>query len=927
MRIEDQCNEPHIGSDYVVTTDARSAQPRPDCSVPNRRRTRRDILLLVTGIWPFVGRMRELARGRALLASGTGMLILGEPGVGKTALARELGRHANAGGAAVGHLLGHAVSSKTAYEAFAAVLAEQPSSEVNAVDVARRLSAAFVPSSGDRRVLVVDDAQLVDEHSAQVLLQLATDGTAAVIATAPAHVRLPVAIERLWRDGLCERIDLEPLSTHDVRTLLETVLDAPVEDDTIRELAQRSGGNALLLRELLTTAIDRSVLVLGKVDDSQVWMLDGEPPVSSGIREAVADRLAGLSETHRAALELVAAGEPIAAAVAADLVGDTVLDELATERLVAVREGLAGPEVSSAHPIYGDVLRADLPALRLHRLRLALAHRLESGDQPVPHDLVRAAVWRLDAGQADDPDRLLTAARAARGISLATAERLARRAYEASGSLPAALLLTEILTHTGRDGEATALASRLPPDSLRRADRDALVYCAAHEHLMTGQTDSGADLVAAVLAGDPAASDQLHGLHAAFVCFDARFGLARELADPIVRNAGADPVARTLAAMAVVGASYWTGRFRDAVTTVDRLAPITADTRDAVPYGAASLELFGICALAEGGDLDAADERARRMQRQAEADRDIFAGPRANYCLGRIALLRGQAETARRLFTRCLATVTPFDRFMSRHLGAMLARAAAACGDVGASRAALAAAATGIRMKTYEPEDELAEAAALAAALQLNDAGERAAWAAGVAAAHGAWNAALAGYHDAARYGAARRVLIQAREAAGRLDGTLAWCYLDHVTALAAGDAAALDEIARRFETHGAMLFAAEAAAEAALAHARAGHPRPARASGALATQLWARCEATVSPWLTGATTAVPLTNRERQAAALAASGLSDAAIATRLGISIRTVQTHLAHAYDKLGSTGRADLAARLANTAPATPPGGARR
>jgi DNA-binding CsgD family transcriptional regulator len=865
--------------------------------------------------------MRELASGRALLASGTGILILGEHGVGKTALARELGRHATSGGAAVGHLLGHAVSSKTAYEAFAGVLVEQPSREVNVVEVAHRLSAAFAPSGGGRWVLVVDDAQLIDEQSAKVLLQLATDGTAVVIATAPARVQLPVAIDRLWRDGLCERIDLEPLSAHDVRTLLETVLDGPVEAGTIRELAQRSGGNALLLRELLTTVIDRSVLVLGSVDGSPVWMLDGEPPVSSGIRDAVADRLGGLSDAHRAALELVAAGEPIAAAVAAAMVGDTALDELATERLIAVREGLAGPEVISAHPIYGDVLRADLPPLRLHRLRLALAHRLESANQPVPHDLVRAAVWRLDAGQADDPDRLLTAARAARGISLGTAERLARRAYEASGSLPAALLLAEILTHTGRHGEATALAGRLPPDSLRPADREALVYCAAHEHLMTGQTDSGADLVAAVLAGDPAASDQLHGLHAAFVSFDARFGLARELAAPIVHDAGADPVARTLAGMAAVGASYWTGRFRDAVTTVDRLAPVTAGTRDAVPYGAASLELFAVCALAEGGNLDAADERARRMQRQAEADRDVFAGPRADYCLGRVALLRGQAETARRLFTRCLATLTPFDRFIGRHVGAMLVRAAAACGDVDAARAALAAAATGIRMKTYEPEDELAEAAALAAALQLNDAGERAAWAAGVAAAHGAWSAALTGYHDAARYGAARHVLIPAREAVGRVDGTLAWCYLDHATALAAGDAAALDEIARRFESHGALLFAAEAAAEAALAHARADHPRPARASGAHATHLWARCQAAVSPWLTGATTAVPLTNRERQAAALAASGLSDAAIATRLGISIRTVQTHLGHCYDKLGSTGRADLAARLANTAPATP------
>jgi len=37
---------------------------------------------------------------------------------------------------------------------------------------------------------------------------------------------------------------------------------------------------------------------------------------------------------------------------------------------------------------------------------------------------------------------------------------------------------------------------------------------------------------------------------------------------------------------------------------------------------------------------------------------------------------------------------------------------------------------------------------------------------------------------------------------------------------------------------------------------------------------------------------------------------------AARLLISIRTVQTHLGHVYDKLGSSGRSDLAARLVDS-----------
>jgi hypothetical protein len=86
--------------------------------------------------------------------------------------------------------------------------------------------------------------------------------------------------------------------------------------------------------------------------------------------------------------------------------------------------------VSTAHPLHGEVLRADTPALRLLRLRLALATGLEAAQHPAPHDLVRAALWRLECGRVDEPERLLAAARAARGFSLDTAERLARQAHE-----------------------------------------------------------------------------------------------------------------------------------------------------------------------------------------------------------------------------------------------------------------------------------------------------------------------------------------------------------------------------------------------------------------------------------------------------------------------------------------------------------------
>jgi DNA-binding CsgD family transcriptional regulator len=56
------------------------------------------------------------------------------------------------------------------------------------------------------------------------------------------------------------------------------------------------------------------------------------------------------------------------------------------------------------------------------------------------------------------------------------------------------------------------------------------------------------------------------------------------------------------------------------------------------------------------------------------------------------------------------------------------------------------------------------------------------------------------------------------------------------------------------------------------------------------------------------------LTPRQRQVCELAAAGKGNRAIAQELFLSVKTVETHLAAGYRKLGVNARADLAARLA-------------
>jgi DNA-binding NarL/FixJ family response regulator len=56
------------------------------------------------------------------------------------------------------------------------------------------------------------------------------------------------------------------------------------------------------------------------------------------------------------------------------------------------------------------------------------------------------------------------------------------------------------------------------------------------------------------------------------------------------------------------------------------------------------------------------------------------------------------------------------------------------------------------------------------------------------------------------------------------------------------------------------------------------------------------------------------LTGAEERVAALAACGRTNVEIASELGVSAKTVETHLSRVYRKLGLRSRTELAARTA-------------
>ena len=867
--------------------------------------------------WPLVGRTRELELVGGLLSGGgrPAVVIAGIPGVGKSWLAAECLALAERQGMATARVKAAQAASALPFGALAPLLPGSPGPSVEPADMLRRAREDIVALGGGRPlVLLVDDAHLLDDASATLVHQLVSSRSAFVIATVRAAEPAPDPIVALWKDELAERLELQPLAPDSIEALLRTVLGGPVSGATLHGLAERSAGNALYLRELVLAGIESGTLT----NQDGIWRLSGSPAVSSRLVELIEARLGTVKDPERKVLEALAFGEPLGVGCLKTLTTARKLEELEVRGLIVTGYDGRRLEARLAHPLYGEVIRARIPAMRSQAVRQNLASRVKAAGARRREDALRFATWRLDAGGDMAPDLMVAAAVTARNRwDLDLARRLADAAVRAGAGIEAALLQAEVAVAQGRAADAERHLAALVPLASDDAQR-ARVVAARVEYLVSrlGRIDEAVQVAAEAepLLTDPGALDLVVAKRAFALQAGGRLREALDALEPVLGRAEGPPLAF---AWWVGGACLVRiGRFAEALAFNGKCDDLDSDRTGSPPLNPSRRQTVRCGALIGAGMLRDAEQLAAATYESGVANgyrtvQGVFA-----LYLARAELVMGKVADARHHALEAL------DAFRERHLINMsrsaltqLALAHALGGSTEQARATLAELdALGMPAEYLNDiERDRARAWAAAADGDLTAAGEQLRTAAATARRREdfVWEGET--LHDLARLGWPQEAALRLRELVDLVEGRLAEVRADHAAALAAGDPRALAEVSLAFEAMDAWLFAAEASASASVALRRADEPRRAVAAELRAADLARRCQGAFTPALRAIQTQAMLSSREIEVAVLAAAGLTNKDIASRLSVSVRTAENHLQRVYEKLGVARRADLAQAL--------------
>ncbi|MFI6297400.1 AAA family ATPase [Nonomuraea sp. NPDC050790] len=380
--------------------------------------------------WPFAGRRQELEHLVRLARDPTaqGVLVAGPAGVGKSRLAGKVLESFRPGRVALLPVTATKAASGIPNGALADLIPrDHPPHLVNTLRWAGE--ELLKQARGRTLVLAVDDAHLLDSHSAEVVASLVRGRQARLVATLRTGEPAPDSMTALWRDGHVRRLDVDPFSEADLVAVLAAALGGPPDDATARRLGEVTEGNALFLQEVVTAA--RASGALHPIQG--VWKLTGDPPLAPRLADLIHERIGALSPALKAVLEYTAFAEPVGARTLSALCSEEAVLEAEERGLIKVTVDRRREIARLGHPLYGEVAREHCPELRRRRRHADLVAAVEPTGLRRVEDLVRVTVWRLTAGLGAAPEPLLAACRLAWAAhDYPTAIRLGEAAVEAS---------------------------------------------------------------------------------------------------------------------------------------------------------------------------------------------------------------------------------------------------------------------------------------------------------------------------------------------------------------------------------------------------------------------------------------------------------------------------------------------------------------
>jgi len=565
-----------------------------------------------------VGRDYELAAADALLADVAGgaglfLVVSGEAGIGKSALAAEVERRARARGfdAAWGRCpegaaapaywpwaqVARALTDDDLPADLAGLVADAPDSPAGRARLAHAV-VSFVRRRARQTplLLVLDDVQWADEGSLQLLRLLAhelVDVPVLVVATArPPVPSLPVGV----------RLVLHGLDLDQTAALVARVAgSAGSAHDAAADIFERTAGNPFY-----ATEVARLLAAEHRLER-----------VPSSVREVVSRRVERLPEQAGAVLSVAAvAGPDVDVRVVDGVVGlglDVVIDLLelaAAAGFMAERPDQAGVYRFS-HDLVREAVYESLPGLRrarLHAEAVRVVASLYGDDARHAHELARHAWLAVPAtGPAAAVGQLLRSGRVAMNSGApGQAVRTLRRALELVESMPpSAERATWEARANQRLGQDLFIAHGPTPEGHAAFDR---------ARALAGEVDR-AELVD-FLFGWTAYAGLWGDVAGSLAAAEQLLALAAETGDRYAEAAGHFGHLWLL----------WTGRPEEAAAHLAAsleldecdIPPTAPGTYTGVPAPTRRAQLA--CALSMAGDRAGADAEARAALEQARAD-------------------------------------------------------------------------------------------------------------------------------------------------------------------------------------------------------------------------------------------------------------------------------------------------------------------